>query len=259
MYTIKVHKRIEQIISVFYFMGLWHDDRENNFRKWVFRIYHIVIYGYFPVSLIAEAFTSDNESEAIYLGVVSIVAFVLAVRLYYFLLKKDEILELVHKMCTHSVTDNEQFHKVSNKIRVFIKIITYFGIMVVCSVSIQTVIALPMFSNEKVLPYNIYFFLDWRKSQLAYWIAFVFVMYESMISIVCVLFNIIIWYLMVSCVTEYQILGSEFRNIGTKITLTENILSVVQKQELFLEELTSLIKRHQNLQVYTIFRNIYMQ
>lgn len=62
MYTIEVHNRIEQIMSLFYFLGLWHGDDRDNVRKWSLKIIHLLTYGYFPLSLVAGALTDDNET-----------------------------------------------------------------------------------------------------------------------------------------------------------------------------------------------------
>lgn len=245
-YNIKVPPRIEQIIYLFYLIGLWQDDNRTNFRKWVWKIFHLAVYVYYPVSLAVGALTNDNENARMFLVVLSIVTFVLAVRLYYILWKKDQIIKFIIEMGAHSIEDNEQFCFVNNKIRVFIKFVTYLQFMLVSSVIAMTIITSPIFSNEKMLPMNIYFPLDWKNNELFYWIAFLFVNYEMMISLVSALLNTIVWYLLMSFGIKYQTLGNQFKNLGSE-TERKGIL-VRENQELFNLKLVELIKNHHGLQ-----------
>lgn len=249
MYTITVPKRIEQIISLFHFIGYWRNDDGRDIRKWILQLWHLVTYVLFVLLLAAGAFTSDNETESVYLAVVTITALVIAVRMYYFLWKKDQIVRLIHIMGAFSTTYKEDFIKVEDKVRIFIKLISFFWVTLLCTISGKVIISLPIFTSEKVLPLNIYFPLNWKtEGPLAYWMAFGFVTYACMTTIVCMLFNVIIWYLMMACEAKYQMLGNEIRNIGTKITQKEN-------KDLFLHELITLIINHQNLQEYKTFES----
>lgn len=250
MYTVVVHNRIDQIISTFCLIGLWHDRNRTKFRRCILSIWHLAVYAYYPLSLAIGAHTSENETESIFLGVMSIVAFVGTVRLFYFVLKKDEILNFIRKISVHTIKNFEDDQEVKQKINLFIRFASYYEVML--AVAVISVIALPIFSTENRLPFTIFFPLDWRSNKVYYWITFAFVSYELLMTVVCTFFNVIIWYLMMALVLEYKILGNEFKNVGwidkaTTETLSTK-LSVKEKSDLFRRELISLIKKHRNLQ-----------
>lgn len=250
MYNIEVHNRIQQIISVFYFTGLWHDQNRTKFIKFILSVWHLALYAYYPISLIGGALSSANNMERIFLGVMSIIALVSAVKLYYFILKMDTIHQLIRKMGVHSLENKEEFNRVSFRINVFIKFISYFEVTLLCAVMTLIIIALPLFSNEKRFPLNIYFPLDWENNEFYYWITYAFVAYELLMCVVSTFSNVIIWYLMMACVTECEILGNEFKNLGLATAETDSKISISEKQKLFLKQLIQLIKKHQNLKAY---------
>lgn len=256
MYTIEVHSRIDQILSMFYFIGLWYDPNRHTIFKRILSIWHVALYAYYPFSLVIGAYQSDNDTETMYLIVMTIVAGVGAVRLYYFVLNKDEILNFIRKLGVHRWNDSEEkFQQVNKKINFFIRFATYYEVMSTGAVMSLIIIALPIFSAEKRLPFNIYIPLDWRNNELHYWIIYAYVTYDALMAVVCTFFNVIIWYLMMGLVLEYEILGSEFKNVGwiTKST-TESISPTFSDgEDLFFAELISLIKKHRNLQKYKWF------
>lgn len=254
MYTIEVHIRIQSIINGFYFIGLWHDHNQNKFRKGFFKIWHIALFGYYPISLIGGAILSDNNTEPIFLGVMAIVTSVLIVRLYHFVLHMDEILFFI-RMGVHTIKDREEFNEVNDKIKAFIKFVSSFQLMIVSAVLTMIIIALPIISNEKRLPLNIYVPLNWKTNDIYYWLTFAFNTYEASITIVCTFFNVLIWYMMMACMIQYQVLGNEFKNLGFNNQAKQDNkreISVSEKQNAFLHELIQLIKRHQHLQKYEL-------
>lgn len=253
MYTIKVHKRIEQMMSFFYFIRFWNDDNRSNFCKRVLNITYLSVYGFTPVLLFAGAFKNYDEIEPIFSIVLSLVTFVGAIKMYYFLWNKDQILAFIREMGTHSISDKKEFDQVNNKIENLMKFGSCFVSMILCAAIGMITIALPIFSNKKHLPTNFYIPLNWKENEFVYWMSFGFVSYQILFSVVCASFNVIIWYMMVSCAVKYQILGNEFRNLGT---LNEAKTTKDKKQNLFPNELIALIKNHRNLQQYKNFRNL---
>ncbi len=253
MHTVEVHTRIEKIISLFYFIGFWHDENRSKLLNWILRSWHLVVYGYYPFSLVAGALICDSDTERIFLGVMSIVAGLAAVRLYYFVLNKDKILKIIRELGVHTIKDSEdEFHRINEIVNVFIKFASYYVAISLSAIVSLIIIALPIFSTVNRLPFNIFIPLDWRSNELYYWIAYAFVSYEALMSVVCTLFNVIIWYLMLAFVLEYDVLGNDFRNMGwtseaTTKTLCTNV-RVGRKSNVFGRELILLIERHRNLQ-----------
>lgn len=249
MYTVKVHNRIDQIISMFYFIGLWHSKSRTMILNWFLKIWHLTVYGYYPFSLVMGALTCVNETETIFLGVMSIIAIVGAVRLYYFILKKDEVLSLIRAIGVHEIKDSaEKFHQVNKNINIFIRFVTCFQVMLLVAAILVPIIALPIFTTERRLPLNIYVPLDWKNNEFIYWIIYIFVTYEIFMSVVCGFFSVVIWYLMMALVFEFELLGNEFKNLGWGRTTETS--SNGELQDFFFNELRSLIKKHKNLQEY---------
>ncbi len=264
MSNIEVPHRFNQIISLFHFIRFWRCDSISNFNSTISKIVHLIVYVYYPVSLMVGAFTNDNETEQMFLVVLSIVTFVLAIRLYYILWRKDEIIGFINELGTHSIADDELFHRINNKIIIFIKLVSFMEVMLLFAVIAMTIITSPIVSNDKMLPMNIYFPLDWRHNELFYWIAFTFVVYEMMISMSSSLLNPIIWYLMMSCAIKYQVLGYELKNLGFNgdgggKALSRNVTSVSegvtsdQIKVSFQMKLILFIKNHRYLQEYEHF------
>lgn len=251
MYTVGIDRRIDQMISLFYYIGLWHDKTRIRILKWILTSWHLLVYGYYPFSLVIGALICEDHNEAIFLGVMSIIAIVAAVRLFYFVLKKDEMLRFVRKMGVHVTKDSDEFDRAISKINNVLRFVPYFVVTLLCAVVILMITALPVVSTERRFPLNIYFPLDWRNNELYYWIIYTFVSYELFMSVVCTTFTVIIWYLMIAFVLEYEMLGTQFRNLECIKATPEKIRSTLSsrgKQNLFLKDLILLIKKHKNLQ-----------
>lgn len=247
MYKVGVHRRLEQVISIFHFIGLWHDDNDhskNKYLKWAKIIWHLTVYGYYPFSLALGALHCESDTEAIFLAVLAIVGTLLTIRLFYFALRKDEILKFIRTLGVHTIKDNaEEYRRVQNTVDLFARFGTSFEAMLVVAVSTMITIALPFFSSEKHFPLNIYVPLDWRNNEFYYWFIYILVSYDLVMTIIFSCFNVIIWYLIMSIVLEYEILGNEFRNMGKVKKSKSNI-------DLFEKELIVLIKQHESLQMY---------
>lgn len=244
MPNIDVPPRIHQIISLFHCIRLWRSDDVSYSNSMISKILHLVVYIYYPVSLMAGAFTNDNEAEKMFLVVLSIVTFVLAIRLFYILWKKDRIIGFIHKLGRHTITDGEQYHRVNDKIMIFIKLVTFMELMLLFAVIAMTIITSPIVSTKKMLPMNIYLPFDWKHNDLLYWIAFAFVIYEMMISMTSSLMNPIIWYLMISCASKYQLIGHELKGLGNVVSSS----IAIGDKDSYQMQLISKIKDHHDLQ-----------
>lgn len=243
MYSIEVHQTIDRMITVFYFFGMWQNNNVSHFRSLCLRIWYLVVYGYVVLAIALGSIMTDNESEVVFLAVMAIVAFVLEFRLYFFLWKKDDILGFIRKMGVHSIKDEEKFNQVNDRINLFLKLVSYFEVMVATAAITVTIIALPLFSTGRKLPLNYYFPFEWQEDAFLYFTAFVFVTFGLMLSTLLTFFNAIIWYMMLSCAIKYEILGNEFKNIGSdsKAAIDGN------QDDIFLLELIDLIKKHKQL------------
>lgn len=253
MYNIEVHKRVEQTISLFYFIGVWHDENRSDFHKWCLNIMHLLVCISYTTSVAVAAFTSDNITEASFLAVTSIANFVQAIRLYYFMWKNQEILRFLRSMGAHSIEGHQDFIRVNNKINLFIKFATFCYLLIFFGLLMSIIFKLPIITKQKSLPVNIYFPMDWKNNEVTYWIAFSFTGISIMVVVVYSVTNPVIWYLMMCCAMKYQILGNEFSNLG-KNKLKKPIFLHTKNQDSFHDELIVLIKKHQAVQEYESFR-----
>lgn len=236
--NIEVPPRITQIFSLFYFMRLWRVGDVSDFSKFV----QMILYFNYPASLLAGAFTNANETQQIFMIVASIITVVLTVRLYYILWKKDEILGFVHTFGSHSIQDNDQYNRVTNRISTLMKSILLLELMTSFCIVGLAVTSLPIFTTEKKLPLNVYIPLDWKHNDFIYWTAYVLLVYDFVLTLVCILQNVIVSYLMMSCAIQYETLGIELRNVGY---ISEGKRS---NEEQFYVKLLDMIRRHQELQ-----------
>lgn len=241
MYYITVHKGIVRVISLFYYVGLWR-DKETIYRERIRKIFHIVSYVYFILSLLMSVFRSNNRDEATFLSVLTIICLVHLVRLCYFLWKQDEILELGTQ-----ITDNhEDYTRTISNHNVFMNIISWYLLLCYGLLFISIIFAW----SQNEFPLNIHPFLfplEWKSVKVFYYIAFAFFTYELFLCIVYASINTIIWYLMTSCSTKYRFLGSSLRSLGSN---ENNVAKRIIKQDLYHQKLKGLILYHQNLLKY---------
>lgn len=250
MYKISVHQRIRQIISLLHFIGLWHDDNCSKFRKLASNMWFLGTEFTFVLSLIGGSITSEDEADHIFLGNMAIVVSVVLFRLHYFLRKKEEILEFIHKFGAYSTNNSKIFDEINKKVNNFVKFASIFMTLLAVTDLLNLVLP-PFFSNDKRLPLNVYTYFNWKESEFIFSMAYVIVTYNSIMAFVYVLFTLITWYLMMSCATTYQILGNELMEMGSvddvQMKLEKRKISLAEKQKLFFEELIAKIKYHQTL------------
>lgn len=208
MYIIEVHKQISQILSIFYFIGLWQKDDCSVLYKCAMKIWYTVLFGCYPLLLFIGVFTKDNVIESILVAVLAILILLQNIRLHYILWKKQDILEVIEKLSTHSIQSDKEFEHIYNKIENFAKYVSRFVIIIF----IWIVSSFLTFAIERKLMTNFYCPWNWKENSIVFWLAFSFDACEIMISFVCFLFNTIIWFLMMSCAIKFQVLGNELRH-----------------------------------------------
>lgn len=251
MYNIEIHKRIKQVISFFYIIGLWSGEKRSDNHRNYLKIMHAAVCACCAISVFVGSYLSNNATESTFLLALSFSLFIHFVKLYYFLWREDEILRFVHTMGTHSIKELDEFKKHNNKINIFIKFAFLYHLTIFLGTIVMTFAALPIVSNKKCLPLNVYSPFNWKENELAYWIAFASVVCLMTLCMVYNWFYSIFWYLLICYGMKYQTLGNEFKNVG-KTTLNKKVnISVAEKQNLFLEELIALIIKHKGLQEYT--------
>lgn len=246
MYSVQLDKRINQIISLFYRFGLWHRGDEATVRESRLKLFYSCYYFLFPISLVTGAFSSDNPDDFVFLLEVAIGTTVLAVKILYIIWRKEQILELLNRICVYSVEDHEGLTIVNNKLKMLMKFVAIF-IPFVWFTGVCCVLVAPFLGSERSLFFNIAFPLDWKNNEIAYWITFVFLVTQVILSLILSLFGVIIWYIMINCSLRYDILGHQIKNMGVlkEVEETANKRKVLdsEKENTFLCDLISVNKR----------------
>lgn len=247
MYAVNVPEIIHLIIKAFYRTGLWHLGDEVTvgmmLTKLFFSIYHVLL----PLSLFVRAYTTDKSDESIFMIEMGFVFSVLTIKLLYIIWRKKEIVALVNRFGVYSLDNLEQFAMADDKMQSFNKI-TKFFIVVIYLTNLVAVPVFPFIGSDKKLFYDIAFPLDWRNNDFAFWMAFMFLNTELLLSIVAFLFSALTWYLMISCTIKYEILGMFLINMG--IRNNTSIKSASDKRNAFLQDLVVAVNSFSQVKGY---------
>lgn len=207
-----------------------------------------IFYLSFVISVLTGVFLSDDKNESIFLVAVSVAAVVIIVKLKYILCEQEDITKFIQNTGTHLLEDEVYFLQITKKINFLMKFATFFTCTTFVGITPLFILYLPIFSVEKRLPLNIGFPFDWRTSEIAYWIAYFYTIFNFMITIFCLLLNVIIWYLMINCAIKYETLGNQFRGVSKTKATGERDKNISDAVMSFTEKLIDLIKNHRNLQ-----------
>lgn len=146
MFRVKVHKHTERIFSLFYRMHIfWHREDEETMTERSFKLFYSIFYCLFPSSLIAGAFASDNKGEVVFLVESSIMSAVSLIRLLYIIWRKNEILDLINRICDYGVKDEQTFSQTNDKLNILMKFSTaFFSLVYFCGISMVLIIPRPL-------------------------------------------------------------------------------------------------------------------
>lgn len=141
---------------------------------------NLIGHTYIPVGIFIGALISKNEAENVFMGVLSVVGSIAVFRLYYFIRNQNEILRFINRIGVHEYHSMEDAIPAENKINFLIKFATIFSTAGLTGIVSMIVMALPIFTTEKRIPFNLFIpYLDWRNNELHYWISFAYVSYET--------------------------------------------------------------------------------
>lgn len=238
MYRTDVPTTINRIIAVFYVLKLW--NRREGTQAAGLKVFHLTIYVLFFSSVVLGACQTNEKDEFVLLSVASIITFVHIFRLWYILFKKAEIIVLINELSAHSTNDGEEFQQINNKLENWMIFAKYFILM--CSGELLLISTFPLISGERNLVFSIAFPFDYKRSQIAFWIAHSINVLGCSYAVLCFLLSIIVWYLMVNGAITYEMLGNRLRNMHTA---TQNPkISKKMEQNLFIKSLIEGIETH---------------
>lgn len=251
MYFIEISNGINNIISLFYRLGLWHRGDEPTVKETRIKVFYLVYHLLFPISLMAGAITCDSTDEFIFLAEVSIAVAVLSMKLFFLVWKKKQILEMLNGICVYSIEDKDQFTQVNDKLKRFMDFVSLLLFFFCAGGCYSTVV--PIFGSDKELFYKIGFPLDYT-NKIAFWMATAFIFTETVLSIIAISFSVTIWYSMLNCALRYKVLGNQIRNTGvirtSGATTNKRKKSEQEKQNLFRAGFIVAIDSHQHIREY---------
>lgn len=254
MSQIEVHKNIVRITEFFYRVGIWNRQDVETIGQKRLKLFYFVYYFLYPLSFTAGAVASDNEDEKILMVQSSIMSVVLLLKLWYLIWRKNEILELLDRICDYCIDDRETVKVVNDKLDIFMKFITVFLSVAYFSITSVSFVA-PFIGEERKLFLPIGFPLDWRNNEFAYWMAVMFIGSEMIISSFLFLFSVIVWYLIANCSWRYDVLGEKITEMGKRRkevyeSAVERPISNTERDNLYHRDLVSAITSHSHLKEY---------
>lgn len=211
MYTIGIPTTIQQIVALLHLNGLWSVGVGRTLRECVTQLFYFIYFAFFVVSIVMGACVTVDKDESIFLTVVSILTSVQAYRLYYIIRRKVEIRSFIRQVGSHCTSDEKEFTEIDDQLKRFMILSKYF-ILMGCVGFICTVLS-PVATNERKLVFNIGILTDRENDSIEFWLAYAFVAGGIYISVVCYFLTAFVWYLMISFMIKYKMLGNQFSRI----------------------------------------------
>lgn len=222
---------------------MWVDDEASWTTKSI-SILQILFYGSGPIAFATGAIKTDDKLDAVFLASVAIGVLVQATRQSFIVWNKNEMLDALNRCCSHIVQDHEEFVRINRKVNVLMAIgaAVALGITFGCG----AVFIIDAVVQNHSLPLNIGFPLDWKNTEFGYWMAYAYLVGQLLFATLFVSLNLMIWYILLNFGIQYELLGHQFRRMGSSIITRKNI-SNKRKEFLFIKEFVKGIRSLQNI------------
>lgn len=248
MYRVELHNRIDQIISIFNWIGFWHREDEPTVRQTRIKVFYSLYYLLFLASVIEGVFTSDTKNETLFSTNVAIMTAVLSIRLFYIIWKQKQIMNLLSRIAVYTIRGQADVVHVNNKLNNFMKFSTFF----VCSCNLSGIfggLVFPFLGSEKKLFLNVALPSDYKNNGTAFWMAFIFINTEIFFTVIVCLFPVITWYFLLNCSLRYEVLANQLVNMGGADTCNRSKRNISErgKEELFFDDLITGIKSYEEI------------
>lgn len=190
------------------------------------------------------AWLADDTNDSILSTVLFIQFTVHTFRMHCFLSNETEIVALIHEIGKQVTNDHNEFLKVSKKLKICMQLVNSFILTILC--------AIPFFSSDKKLVFYIAIPLDWKNDATEFWLAHAYIVVGAAYAVVCGLFTIIIWFLMINCAIKYEMLGNQLRSVSEIGTMGKSNVSKTYQQKMIVQHLIVAIERHQSTNKYIV-------
>nr|QGW45414.1 odorant receptor 41 [Bradysia odoriphaga] len=245
MHSTRVHKVINQIISLFRRIGLWHGEDIATATQLGLKSFCCIYHWLLPISFAIGSITSETVDESIFLAEISIIAGVLTVKNMMLLWNQKSIMGLLDRICVFSIRNDEDFAFFNGKVEKFIKFVIVFAYSTITG-SLGCIL-FPFVGKQKTFVMDFAFPLDWRNSEIGFWMAYLFYTSENVLTFLPLTFSVVIWYLLLHCSLRYKILGMEIRNMGCATGGGKSKMSFKKQQAIFHQDLMASIAAHLHL------------
>lgn len=208
MYRIELHKRVKQLFELFYHLGIWNRGDQATVKEKRIKFFYSIYYFLFPISLVAGAAKSNSSDEFVFLLESAVMVAVGSIKLYYIIWKQKGFTELCHRISSYSFGNLEEFTLVNRKVDSFATyaVFYFFSCVIIASAASGVV---PFVGSENKLFFNVGFPMDYKNNEIAYWVAFLFLLTEILLSALIVSFSLMTWFLLFQCSVKYQVLGNQ--------------------------------------------------
>lgn len=149
----KIQDGINDITTLFYRVGFWHQEPTASPRQLALKLFHCILYFQFSISLIGGAITTDSIGESVFLMQSSIIVTVLLIKLCFLIWKQNEIVEFLNRICKFPIRYDDDCIRVNVKLK---KFVTFVRVMVVLSLAagVAECVIIPIVTTEKYLFYD---------------------------------------------------------------------------------------------------------
>ncbi|XP_037039751.1 putative odorant receptor 71a [Bradysia coprophila] len=245
MQSTRIHRLIDRTISFFRRIGIWHGEVGPTMGQLRLKLFCSIYYLFFVISLSIGAIAEKTVDKIIFLAEASIIIAVLTIKIWMLIWNQKQIMRLLNRICIFSIRSDEKFKFFNDKVEKFIK----FAILFACATVVASVgcSVFPFFGKEKTFIVDIAFPLDWKNSEIKFWMAYIFFVSENVLTLSALTFPVIIWYLLLHCSLRYKILAMEIRNMGRVTDGSEVKISVKEQQAIFYRDLVASIEAHLHL------------
>nr|QGW45434.1 odorant receptor 61 [Bradysia odoriphaga] len=207
-YKLKVPDTIQRMTEIYHIVGLWKTGN-GNVVSLQQASYFICIFGFTLASFVG-IWTIDDTDNVVFLVSVVLIGIVQTYRLYFIICEQKGIFDFMHTISINSTADYQTFCNANNKLKKFVASVkSVLGILFLLWVF---VVSLPPI--RKQLIFDFAFPWDYKTNEWAFWMGHAFVVGTYVISITICMFVMMIWYMMMIFVIKYELLASEFRNLG---------------------------------------------
>ena len=257
MHSIQIHKVIGLLISVFYLIGAWHRGDKPTLKEMRMKLFYSIYYFLLLVASVGGIIKNEKKNDSIFLVELSMGVLIMWINLLLAIWKQNEILNLLNRVCVFSIRNDDDCLTYNAKLKGLIKFAFVF--LIALAFASFACVFPPLVRSEKILFIKMVFPLDYKNSEIGFWIATAFLFFEFILTVTFSIFTVLIWYLLLVCAVRYEVLGSDMKNMGRRngdttrkidnmgrVTGENSKVKMTEKQKHinFSEDLKTSIKSH---------------